>query len=240
MRLIIFDVETTGMPGMISYTDRCHTDLSKSSSFTTQAPKDKIQYKCKGEVIQLSALVCDIDTLDPVELISFYCMPTEPISDGAFNVHHISNNVIEELSKGKFLEDYLFSSRENGGYSDVFTSTGNLYVSYNTAFDMKAVNNTLAGYSMEIDFGKKVNSFIDFNDNYNYNLCAMEAFKSIKGLSRWVKLEESLKMMNYTTLDKDFEDLMRRCNKPITSSFHNADYDTVAAWALLFLLRPYL
>lgn len=188
----------------------------------------------------MSALVCDLDDLKPVELISFYCMPTEPISDGAAEIHKISNSSIRELSKGKYLEDYLLEPRSKGGFSDIFTSKGNVYVAYNSKFDIGVINNTLAGYSMEIDFGRKIKTFMDFEESSNYNLCLMEAFRSVQGLPRNVKLAEALEILKFTKLDSTYENVLKRFNKQSSSSFHNADYDTVAAWSLLYLLRPYL
>lgn len=242
MKVIIFDTETTGLPGKLDTVDSYQYDLMSSKSFNGALPPvpGKISYRPKGEVVQMSALVCDLEELAPLELISFYCMPTEPISDGASGVHKISNSSIRELSKGKYLEDYLLEPRDKGGYSDVFGAKGNIYIAYNSKFDIGVINNTLAGYSMEVDFGRKVKTFMDFDESYNYNLCLMEAFRSVQGLSRNVKLSEALDILKFTKLDSTYEAVLKRFNKQSSSSFHNADYDTVAAWSLLYLLRPYL
>lgn len=240
MRLIILDTETTGLPGTKSTTSKTNSGMFKSQAFRDDQI-NKVSFLCKGEVIQFSALVCNEDTLMPEEFISFYCMPTEPISDdAAFKVHGIKNEDIYKLSGGKYLEDYLFNPREKGGYSDIFNAKGNVYMSYGIDFDTKAINDTLAGYSMEVDFGKRIQTFTDFKENKNYHLCLMKSFRSIMGLPYNVKLVESLRLMKFDSIDEAYKKIMKKFNKDANAGFHNADYDTVAAWTLFYQMRAHL
>lgn len=239
MRLIVLDVETTGFYNQLSTTNLSNSGVRPSNSFPS-TPNGKIKYTCHGEVIQLSALVLDENTLMPIELISFFCMPTEPISDEASRVHGITNDMIHELSEGKYLEDYLFSPRSEGGYSDIFSSKGNVFMTYNAEFDTKAINRTLEGYSLELDFGSRVKSFIDFDETRNYNLCLMKSFSALYGFSRFVKLKEALSIAKFDQMEFTYKKVMSMFNKVSSANFHNADYDTVAAWVLLYLMRPRL
>lgn len=239
MRLIVVDVETTGFSNQLSTTNLSNSNLKFSNSFPV-GPGGKIKFTCHGEVIQFSALVLDEDTLMPTELISFFCMPTEPISDEASRVHGITNDMIYDLSGGKYLEDYLFNSRDNGGFEDIFNSTGNLFMTYNAEFDTKAINRTLEGYSLELDFGVRVKSFIDFDESKNYNLCLMKSFSSLYGFSRFVKLEDALKIANFDQMEFTYKKIMAMFNKVSSANYHNADYDTVAAWVLFYLMRSRL
>lgn len=257
MKIIVFDLETCGLPGkpdtltdktnspegtMVSASNYQDHGRSGAHSPDWGDYRNVKSYTPRGEPVQMSAIVCDFNDLSIERFISFYCMPTEPISDGAYRVHGISNKEIKKLSGGKFIEDYLFED-----YKDIFTSKGNIYMSYNIKFDRDVLINTLEGYSVPIDMGQEVSSLSNLDPNKNYNLCLMKSYSALKSLlgvnapnKRWTKLIEALEQLNYTKLDTVYKNLTTQFGLAQDASFHSADYDTVAAWLLLYKMRLFL
>lgn len=216
MNYILIDTETTGFRGTVGHVN--------GNSYTLQ-----------GEVIQLSALVIDTN-LNVKDVISFYCMPTEPISDEAYKVHHISNDSILRLSGGKSLEEYLYID-----YKDIFFSKGNIFMGYNFSFDISAINNTLKDYNIPtVDFGFPSGTVYGLDNRNNYNFDIMKAASSymksnkLYSLPKFPRLEESIKYLGYSTyIDDIYKYVMSKFNRTTSSDYHNADYDVVATWVVL-------
>lgn len=241
MKIVIFDLETTGLPRKPDTLTEMRNFTNAENIFPITRQINPNDYVPRGEPIQMSAIVCDFNMQSIEKFISFYCMPTEPISDGAYRIHGISNSEIKSLSGGRYLEDYLFDD-----YKDIFLSKGNIFMSYNIEFDKNVLLDTLEGYSVPIDMGSTITSLDNLNENKNYNLCLMKAFSALKGIlginngRRWTKLEEALRLLNYDKLDVVYNNCIKRFNLDKSNGFHSADYDTVAAWILLNKLRAYL
>lgn len=220
MRLIVFDCETTGLPGKVD-------NLTQSNSKV-------IKYTPTGEVVQLSALVLK-DDFEIEDFISFYCMPTEPISDGASSVHRITNYSIESLSRGRNLEDYLLND-----YKDLFYSKGNVYIGYNVRFDTRIVNQTLKNFNnKKIDFGVLTDTLTGLDEGRNYTLDLMELFKNRSSFLGIPKLRYNVKLANAIELlglngylDNFHKLLMNKFHRVERGDFHNAEFD-VSATALL-------
>lgn len=252
-KIIIFDTETCGLPNKLSTCTKYYTNssLQPSTYFSNNDDREliydknnevigeKYSYICHGEVIQFSALVCDKSTLRPLQYIDFYCQPDEPISDGASTVNGITNDSIKALSGGKHLEDYIF-----GEYKDLFNEKGNVYIAYNIDFDKRVINNSLELYNNpSVDFGISIPTFIEFNeanDNVTYNLCAMKLYKNYKGLYKYSKLKDAVEQLGFTqeTIKSYVNKIVGKDNN--NTQYHNALYDVVATWALLYKIRPYV
>lgn len=216
MNIVVFDTETTGFRNG-------HATYNGNS------------YRTKGEVIQLSCIVSDED-MKPKQFISFYCQPSEPISDQALEVHKISNNSILALSKGKTLEDYLYE------HKDLFSSKGNIFIGYNISFDISAINNTLKDYGIpQVDFGDTVYSLGEcINENNNYNLDIMQVANSylkereIYRAPKYPKLSEAIDALGASrTVDKLFNLFQSYFHLNSSILYHNSDYDTTATWYLV-------
>lgn len=214
MRFIVFDTETTGFFGRM---DTVNGRSCKSS----------------GEIIQLSAIVCDMNK-NVTDFISFYCMPTKPITDGAYSVHNISNEDIPILSEGLPLEYYLCDK-----YKDLFYSKGNIFVGHNVSFDIRSVNRDLENYGNPlIDFGNNVSHSVGLSENKNYHMDTMKICKSEFNYYKNPKLSEAINILNAKdAIDQIYPKLLRRFHKESSRNFHNADYDTCCTWALLSLLN---
>lgn len=217
MKIIIFDTESTGIP----------------------KKPDKLDgnfYTPKGEVIQLSAAVCN-EELQIERFISFYCKPTEAISDGAYAIHHISNESITSLSNDRFLEDYILND-----YKDIFLSTGNVFVGHNVTFDTNIVKNNLASYSIDcVDFGNPISCLDNLREDRNYHLCTMKSYKNINGDVRNKKLSVCLDELGFhDLLPKLARNILSKFSMNSSGDFHNADYDVIATWVLLNKLRASL
>lgn len=220
MKVIVFDTETTTLP----------RPMLRGTTHVNGRP-----FMGRGEVIQLTALVCD-ENLSIEKAISFYCKPSEPITDEAFAVHRISNDAIDVLSKGKTFEDYIFHD-----YKDIFLRTGNVYVGHNVSFDIKLVNSTLTAFNYPaINFGTPTNCLDGLREDRNYSLCTMKVTKEIKGYFKQPKLSEAVKLVGLgdkidLIYDKVYKDLGLS-----KSTYHNADFDTFCTWAVLSKLRSSL
>lgn len=227
-KILICDTETTSLPDSV---EKMRETPSLNNSLITEV-------KMSGEIIQFCGLLCDLDSLNLINLINFYCMPTEPISMGASNVHKITNDKIKELSNGKHFEDYVF-----GEYKDIFFDKDLVFASYNVDFDSKVVVRTLKNYGMRIDLGDTTSELINLRDSVRYKYCIMKGFRTYETMKgryshKYFKLEEAIRLENLKeTVDAVVNNLQLRCPDLVKCSgemlYHNALYDTIAAWGLL-------
>lgn len=210
MKILIFDTETTGIP-------------KKPSTLSGK------YYRPKGEVIQLSALVCD-GKLNPLDFISFYCKPSEPICDEAMNVHKITNESIGTLSSDLMLEDFLCDK-----YRDLFFSKGNVFVGHNVSFDIRSVNNTLDMFSNPlVDFGTDTTILSGLSENRNYSFDTMKVARQCYNYYKNPKLIEAVRLSGMEPhLPTMYDYILKYFNLSSSASYHNANYDVVATWLLL-------
>lgn len=232
MDVIIFDLETTGIPNTTG------TVTKEIVDFRGVKKLEKKSYHVKGEPIQFSALVCDLDTLKIKKVINFYTMPSEPICDEArLASHGITNEEIVKLSKKKHLEDLLFEN-----YPEIFNDDGKLFISYNIKFDREVLVNSLARYNVYLDMGTEIRVGDRVRKSLIYNFCAMKAVQSILGLPRSIKLKDALIKLN---LDKDVDSLFNSFLVKIgvndyNAKFHDGLYDTFCTWYILVNLKDKL
>lgn len=222
MKFIVIDTETTG--------------INRPSTL------DGRPYTPKGEVIQVAALVCD-EHLEVEKLISFYCMPTEPIADEARDkAHGIHNSEIKELSSGKFLEDYLYDT-----YRDIFLPNEDIiFVGHNIPFDIRAINNSLLAYSCdELNFGSPIKSISSRRRGNGY-IDTMRLGKEVYNYHKFPKLSElvSLTKVNsvinqvYKVIKDSYLDEKSFIREGV--SYHDAAYDVCATWASLKKMELYI
>lgn len=184
MKIVVFDVETTGIPRQAgNYFKKIK---SPSGTLTTQR-----NHRFRGEVIQISALESSLESPCVCErFLSHYTDPTEPISVGAtLNAHSISDQpdcfrkgqelrfagdrncseesllaegfkklpYIRDLAKGKSLEHFLCDDPE---FSKLFREPGTIFVGHNiSGFDMKVINDQLLSSNCpQIDFGLSISN----------------------------------------------------------------------------------
>lgn len=210
MSVVIFDTETTGFAGR------------------TATVKGR-RFRCSGEVIQLSAIVCD-NKLNIEDFISFYCMPDNPISDEARDVHGITNDAISKLSGGLPIEHFICDK-----YKNIFYSKGTVFVGHNVSFDIRSVNRDLEGYGNKpIDFGNRIVDLSNISTNKNYHMDTMQVTKDKFKYYKKPKLREAVGLCNLdNSLGSLYKDVLRKFNKNSSVNYHNSDYDTFCTWAVL-------
>lgn len=227
MNYVIFDTETTSIPRFRGIPESSCLDV-----FNERFIKGKPMI-FRGEPVQVGGLICD-EELNIIDLISFYCMPSEPISAEAFKVNGISNELIYSLAKGKTLEDYL-----NGEYKDLFYNSNNVYIGHNVTFDMRCVNNTLMDYcNKPINFGDKANKLYGLNKDKSYYYDTMSSSKSLLHLRKNPKLTELISMLRPDLdLDRIAKFLLDKYHKSGSIRFHDALYDAISTWVVAYELR---
>lgn len=193
----------------------------------------------RGEVIQLAYMLLD-SNFDIVDFDSFYCDTTKVITKGAFDVHGISNEVLEVLSNGKNLEDYILSPK----HKKVFFSKGTVFIGYNVTFDIARVNQTLVNQTTDTDnvgvtFSPRLrtNRLVGLNENETYHLDAMmfcrQYFKMVKGLTLGKAFELSnIKFPNHTT-DEMFEHFRSKYGVESKGLLHDAAYDVFLTYLIM-------
>lgn len=186
-----------------------------------------------GEVIQLSFMVLNND-FDVEMFKSFYCNTEELVSDGAFNVHHISNKMLEELSDGKYIEDYLLDE-----YKDIFFSEGVVFIGYNVGFDLKRINYSLESTGLGLPATRICPDLrrLDKKLAYQYDLMATcrRKLKQIKGLN----LAEAVNRLVPKKIDCDnvYRYLCDTFNvRTAGTNYHDASYDVACTYVLLLSL----
>lgn len=228
MKFIVFDTETTSIPRF-----RGLPEPSCLDKFNVRYPNHIMKFN--GEVIQFAGLVCD-ENFALEKIISFYCMPSEPISQEAFNVNKISNEMIYDLSKGKRLEDYLIKDEE---IHDLLFNSNNLFIGHNVKFDMKVINDNLLNYCYpEINFGESVKSFTGLDKGSSYHYDTMSNAMRILGLRKRPKLIELVKMLvPEVDLDRFCSYVMNQHHKTSSVKLHDACYDAICTWLAASKLR---
>lgn len=186
-----------------------------------------------GEVIQMAFMVVNED-LDIEMFESFYCNTEQIISDGAFNVHHISNKMLKELSGGKWFEDYLLKD-----YKKVFFDKGRVFTGFNIPYDLKRINYTLEYTGLSLPAVRTATDLRRLDDNLVYSFDLMKTcrrkFNQIKGIN----LKECTDRLVSGTLDVD-EVYKYYCKKygirTSGNGYHDASYDVVCTYLLLVAL----
>ena len=134
----------------------------------------------RDEVIQFSSICID-ENFTVLGASNSYCKVTIPVPPEATAIHGITNEILDELSDNKFLEDHIESLDYMVNPKDT------IFIGYNIAFDIDKINYSLtnAGYA-PIDFGINVNMIPEETKGRNYNICLMKTLKDNIGYrGRW-------------------------------------------------------
>lgn len=194
----------------------------------------------KGEVIQLSYMLLD-SNFDVLDFNSFYCDTNAKITQGAFNVHGISNELLEVISEGKYLEDHLL--KDPNKKSLFIDGNGLVFVGYNVKFDIDRVNQTLLPTGKSLVSMFDTDSTSNLKESFNYSLDLMKLVKKELRLSRFVKLCDvtewyTKKKIPDLDLDVMYEIYREKFNlKTRGGSFHDASYDVFCTYMLLLALN---
>lgn len=194
----------------------------------------------KGEVIQLSYMLLD-SNFEVLEFDSFYCDTNAKITRGALNVHGISNKLLEVLSEGKYLEDYLL--KDPNKRSLFIDGTGLVFVGYNVKFDIERVNQTLlpTGKSLVTMFDTESTS--NLKESFNYSLDLMKLVKKELRLSRFAKLCDvtewyTKKKIPEIDIEVMYEIYRDKYNlKSRGGTYHDASYDVFCTYMLLLAIN---
>lgn len=194
----------------------------------------------KGEVIQLSYMLLD-SNFEVLEFDSFYCDTNAKISQGAFNVHGISNQLLEVISEGKYLEDHLL--KDHNKKSIFIDGSGLVFVGYNVKFDIERVNQTLLPTGKSLVSMFDTESTVNLKESFNYSLDLMKLVKKELRLSRFVKLCDvtewyTKKKIPEIDLDSVYEIYKEKYKlKTRGGTFHDASYDVFCTYMLLLALN---
>lgn len=191
-----------------------------------------------SEVIQFSSIYID-ENFTIKGASNSYCKVTIPIPPDATAIHGITNEVLEELSDNKFIEDHIESLEYMVNPKDT------IFIGYNVSYDIERINYSLtnAGYE-PIDFGTNVNVIPRETNGKNYNICLMKTLKDNIGYKgRWRRLSN----MCSTYLDQPIEivDGLRNiiinefklCPGHGNDNYHDALFDTLVT---LLLFKKYV
>lgn len=194
----------------------------------------------RGEVIQLAYMVVD-EKFNILEFESFYCDTNSKISQGAFNVHGINNELLEVLSGGKFLEDYLLKDpRRRSIFID---GLGYIFVGYNVSFDIDRVNQSL------LTTGKSLTTMIDttrlnnLSESFSYSFDLMKATREYLRMPRNIKLSHATDIITKSkNPDLDIDVLFELHKKKFNietqgNNYHDASYDVFCTYMLLLALN---
>ena len=205
MKLFVVDTETTGFLGAEDRNGRKH------------------------EVVQFSGILLS-QGLVIERVVNRYCKTTTLMSEGALNVHKLTDKKIDTLSEGKFFERIV----EEEGLRDLVDVT---WVFYNAAFDKGIINQTLTqnGYA-PLDFGKKAN-VLSYSTEGTWFFDMMYAMQGIVGKSRKVKLSYAVDQYIGSDVFRQvcagFKQQHNIVDPLVGDLFHSAIYDSLGVSLLL-------
>lgn len=194
----------------------------------------------KGEVIQLSYMVVD-EKYNIVDFNSFYCDTTAKITQGAFNVHGISHELLEVLSEGKFLEDYLLKDPKKR--SIFIDSTGLVFIGYNVKFDIDRLNQSLLPTGKSLTSMIEATSLSGLNSSFSYSYDLMKATREYLRVPKNVKLSQATNLITKRkNPDLDVELLYSIYKdqfnlKSVGGHYHDASYDVFCTYLLLLSIN---
>ena len=194
----------------------------------------------RGEVIQLSYMVVD-ERFEIVEFDSFYCDTTMKITQGAFNVHGISNELLEVLSEGKFLEDYLL--KDPNRRSIFIDGVGLTFMGYNVNYDIERMNQSLLPTGKCLTSMVNTSSLVGLSEAFSYSYDLMKAAKDYLRVPKFIKLSQAVDFIvkrKNPDLDIDFlyELYKEKFNlKTRGGTYHDASYDVFCTYMLFLSLN---
>lgn len=195
----------------------------------------------RGEVIQLSYMLVDGETFDVLDFDSFYCDTTARITKGAFDVHGINESILESLSGGRFLEDYLLNDPKKK--SVFIDGTGLVFMGYNVKFDIDSVNRTLLASGTSLTGMIETKSLSNLSGAFSYSYDLMEATRNYLRVPRSIKLERATEIVTKKNIPGlDIESLYETYKDKFHLSsrggyYHDASYDVFCTYLLLLALN---
>lgn len=193
--------------------------------------------KKTSQVIELGGFLLDED-FKIRKIAHFYCNIDEIIPAEAVEIHGIDNEKLMKLSKGKFFEDYIFSSSMK-----FFTEPEDIiFVGYNVDFDICMVNNSLLinGYD-KLNFGNSVRNIPKTPGVYRLDM--MKAVRGLLKLPNYIRLSQAVtKATSHSVeeLKKRFTQLCERRDLGIEPGFHGALFDAYCTAIILGENSQYL
>ena len=206
-----------------------------------------------ADIIQASGFLVD-EELNIKEVINDYILPSTPITKGAEEVHHISNEMIETLSDGYDIIDFVMDNRHILCDSDDIC-----FITYNAQFDLTLLMNCYKravtrlvdeGASRsnfpKLNFGNEVRSLRGINNKTNGNcyFCLMKGcrdlfrFRNSRNQLSYRKLGYVLDEKTDYNPDSIIQWLKDFCNRHEIETrkeldFHNSLYDSFVSLLIL-------
>lgn len=182
----------------------------------------------QAEVVQFAGLILGND-FNIKRVVNFFCCTQVPYEERAVSVTGLTPKVVRELSKGKFFEDYFFSS-------DIMKMKDLIWIGYNSiSFDSRVINNTLVSNGLSrYDFGPPITRIGKRKGVYSFDVMTM--LGNVSG-GKKKSLVEARKSLSYSEhqLNSIYRKLASIAGIPSEKgSAHNALYDAMVTM-LLFL-----
>lgn len=194
----------------------------------------------RDEVIECAVFILD-EQLSCRYVNDFYCMSTVPIHPDAQRVHGISLGMLQDLSKGKFFEEYFEDVKKRFNNDTTF-------IAYSSSFfDERLINQTLTNAGMPTyDFGAKIKDFrLDDGHKHQFDLMGAVA-PLLGGRGGKIKLETAVsKVASYGKEEciaryKAFTKAVPKQTIPGHDCFHDARFDVFCMWFIIDKLKDKL
>ena len=189
------------------------------------------------EVIQFCCFIMDGQLHRCSNMVDFYSMSTQPITQGALQKHHVTLGRLRELSKGVFFEEsfYKLAKTFERDCTFIYFSSSN--------FDTRLVNQTLQNANLPAyNFGDRINTLRSVEGHHCFDLqSAVSKYYGIPGgrvsLEKAVNLVTDRNVNLVTQRYKNFNKVISAKNKELACSeellFHNARFDAFVLWYIL-------
>lgn len=185
-----------------------------------------------GDVIQMALIVLD-DNFRIERFDSFYCNTDKLVSEGAYKVHNISNEMACELSEGKYLEDYILG---NPYYKKLFFEPGVVFVGFNVGFDLRTINRNLTEQT-GLGFATPLNcrSILNLDESKRYSLDLMQHYRKKLNMVKGLNLSKTVELVvKDLDVDSFYKQVANHYGLKAGHTFHDAAYDTYCTMLLLF------
>ena len=188
----------------------------------------------KDEVIQFSAIITN-ENFVIENLVDFYCYTQHPINAHAFNVHHISKEMLFKLSKGLTFEDQWEKHASMLDIPDV------VWVDWSIGgFDQRMINQPLVNNGLHDYFTfPRVRDLAQCQKGkYSFDLMRLVSEKFGEHSMKLTNAVRTLKI-DKAAIDKLYRLLLKsvgiNCGENV--NYHDSSYD---AFATYLLFRSYV
>lgn len=165
-----------------------------------------------SQIAQLSYLI--VEDGEILQAKNFF-FTVDKVDEGAEQVHGLSKEILEELSKGKAFKDYAEEISRD--------FTGKTVIGHNVNFDLGFLREELNRIGITLDIK---NSFCTMH--YYTDICRI-GYNSYYGTYKWPKLEEVINCLGLNSKDI--------YNKTVSlfgesKEFHDSRYDITATYEI--------